>query len=317
MSSALFYSLVMGLFGGLACAYLFERLDDRVNSLEEMERVTGIATVGLIPKVSSSSTVDDEVADPRSALSEAYRSLCTSLQFAAEGGLPKSLLITSAGPSEGKSVTAMSVARHFSTMGLKVLLVDADLRKPSLHTKLNLDNSVGLSNYLTGSCTPPDAFQQTQTVNLTFMGSGPVPPNPADLLAGTRMMSLISVGLQVFDLIVVDGPPVMGIADAPLLSNVTASTVFVAAAGQARFGLMRGALKRLQAARAPVIGTVLTKFDARRVGYGYGYGYGYGGGYGYGNGSGSAATAAAPAAASVPPALASAAVGPSDAKEGG
>ena len=286
MPSAIFYSLVMGLGAGLAAAYLFERLDDRINSLEEMERITGIPTVGLIPKVDADSTVDDEVADPRSALSEAYRSLCTSLQFAAEGGLPKSLLITSASPSEGKSVTALAIARHFSIMGLKVLLVDSDLRKPSLHTKLGLDNSIGLSNYLTGSCTPPETFLKTGTPNLTFMPSGPVPPNAADLLAGTRFLSLISVGLQVFDLIVVDGPPVMGIADAPLLSNATAGTVFVASAGQGRVGLIRGSLKRLQGARAPVIGTVLTKFDAKRAGYGYGYGYGYGAGYGYGFGYG-------------------------------
>ena len=109
-------------------------------------------------------------------------------------------------------------------MGLKVLMVDADLRNPSLHTKLGIDNSIGFSNYLTGSCTPPETFQKTDIPNLAVMASGPLPPNAADLLAGSRLFSLLSVGLEVFDLIVVDGPPVMGLADAPLLSSATAAT---------------------------------------------------------------------------------------------
>src|SRR5262249_9196583 len=161
-------------------------------------------------------TVQVEIGDPRSALSEAYRSFCTSLQFSTDRGLPKTLLLTSAGPAEGKSVTAVAIGRHFATMGLKVLLIDGDLRNPSLHTKLQLSNAVGLSNYLTGACTPPEAMQATDIANLAFMPTGPLPPNAADLLASSRLHSLLSVGLEVFDLIVLDGPPVMGLADAQL-----------------------------------------------------------------------------------------------------
>ena len=115
-------------------------------------------------------------------LCEAYRSLCTALQFATENGLPKTLTITSSGPSEGKSLTSLAIAKHFATLGRKVLLVDADLRNPSLHVKLDRDNSVGLSNYLTGACSPPDVMQKTGISNLAFMASGPLPPNAADLL---------------------------------------------------------------------------------------------------------------------------------------
>lgn len=290
LPNAVLTSLAMGLGAGLLAAFIVEKLDDRINSQEDAERITGIATIGVIPKVSTDLAPDAELADPRSALSEAYRSLSTAMQFTTEGGLPKSLLVTSAMPSEGKSITSYAIARHFASLGLKVLLVDADLRKPSLHTKLGLDNSIGLSNYLTGACTPPEAFQRTPTANLMFMPSGPLPPNAADLLASSRLLSLVSVGLQVFDLIVIDGPPVMGYADALLLSNAVAGTAFVTAAGQARVSNVRGALRRMQHARAPVIGTILTKYDPKRVGYGaYGYsygGYGYGGygygGYGYG-----------------------------------
>ena len=180
-------------------------------------------------------------------------------------------------------------------MGMKVLLVDSDMRNPSLHKKLNCSNAIGLSNYLTGACTPPEAFQATVTTNLAFMASGPLPPNAADLLGNARLMSLMSVGLEVFDLIILDGPPVMGLADAPLLSNAAAATVFVVGAGGARLGLVRGALKRLQFGRGSVIGTVLNKFDAKAAGYGYGYGYGYGSTYGDGTHTDERAQAAFPA----------------------
>ncbi len=274
---ALLLALALGLGIGLGTAYLLEQLDDTIRTPEEIERLAGLATLGVIPKVANDQALVADFADPRSAISEAYRSLCTALQFATDSGLPKSILITSATPSEGKTITALAIARHFATMGQKVLLVDADLRMPSLHVRLGLDGSMGLSDYLTGACTPPEVMQRSDITNLTFMASGPLPPNAADLLGSSRVLSLLSIGLEVFDLIVLDGPPVMGLADAQLLSSSAAATVFVVGAGQARTGVIRGALKRLQLARGVLVGAVLTKFDAKQAGYGYGYGYGYGG----------------------------------------
>ena len=272
---ALLLSLAVGLGVGVAAAYLLEQFDDTVRSAEEIERTTGLATLGIIPKVDDPDNAPAMLADPRSALAEAYRSLCTSLQFTTDTGLPKTLYVTSTGPSEGKSLTSVAIARHFAGMGMKVLVVDADLRNPSLHKKLGGDNAIGLSNYLTGACTPPDAFQATDIPTLAFMASGPLPPNAADLLGNPRLHSLMTVGLEVFDLIVLDGPPVMGIADAALLSNAADATVFVVGAGQARLSLVRGALKRLQFGRATLVGAVLTMFDAKAAGYGSGYGYAY------------------------------------------
>ena len=138
-----------------------------------------------------SRSVEEELADPRSGLSEAYRSLCTALQFTTDHGLPRTIVITSAGPAEGKSLTSMAIAKHFANIGRKVLLVDGDLRNPSLHVKLNCENSVGLSNYLTGACAPPQAMQATDAPNLAFMSSGPLPPNAADLLGSARVHSLL------------------------------------------------------------------------------------------------------------------------------
>lgn len=284
LSRALMMSLLIGLGIGCAAAYGLERLDDSLRDPGEVERLTGLPALGIIPKITNADDVDPQMADPTSAISEAYRSLCTALQFSSESGLPRSLFVTSAGPSEGKSYTSMAIARHFATLGMKVLLIDADLRNPSLHKKLNLDNSVGLSNYLTGACTPPETFQSTSVANLAFMASGPLPPNAADLLGGTRLHSLISTGLEVFDLILFDGPPVMGLADAPIISNATAGTIFIVGAGQARTSTVASAVKRMHGVRGSLLGTVITKFDARTASYGYGYGHGYGYGYGYGYG---------------------------------
>jgi polysaccharide biosynthesis transport protein len=296
MPHALFVSFAIGFAGALGLAFVLERLDDTLRSPEEIERALGYVTLGIIPKIGLGTSLEAELADPRSHMSEAYRSLCTALQLSTEKGLPKTMLITSAGPSEGKSTTCLSLARHFANIGLKVLLVDADLRKPSLHTKLNLGNSVGLSNYLTGAAAPPELLQKTDLPNLAFMASGPLPPNAADLLGSSRLHSLLSVGLEVFDLIVVDSPPVMGLADAPLLSSAVTATIFVIGAGQVRTRLIRAAVKRLQFSRASLIGTVITRFDARSsYGYGYGYGSGYGYGYGYGNRPGDAGPAIAAA----------------------
>jgi polysaccharide biosynthesis transport protein len=278
---ALRLAFFLGLGSALGLAYVLEFLDDKVRSPEQVEQVSGLSLLGVIPKVAN---VDEELTDPRSGLAEAYRSLCTALQFTTDQGLPRTMLITSAGPAEGKSLTSMAIARHFANIGRKVLLVDGDLRNPSLHVRLDCENTVGLSNYLTGACAPPQTMQATEAPNLAFISSGPLPPNAADLLGSARMHSLLSVGLEVFDLIVVDGPPVMGLADAQLLSSAAAATVFIVGAGQARTGSVRGALRRLQLSRGTIVGAVLTKYDAKAAGYGYGYGHGHGYGYGYGYG---------------------------------
>ncbi len=266
-------ALALGLGLAAAVAYVLERLDDKIHSVEQVETITGLPILGVIPKVRK---VEEELLDPRSSLCEAHRSLCTALQFASESGLPKTLAITSAGAGEGKSMTAMGIAMHFAALGRKVLLIDADLRNPSQHIKLSCENSVGLSNYLTGACTPPEAMQKTKIPSLAVVTSGPLPPNPADLLGGARFVSLLSIGQEVFDLIVIDGPPVVGLADAQILSSTASATLFVVGAGITRKTLVRGAMRRLQLSRGFMLGAVLTKYDTKIPGYSYDYAYGYG-----------------------------------------
>src|SRR5262249_49744191 len=127
LRAALLKALALGLGVGFAAAFGLEKLDDKIRSPEQLEEVTGLTPLGIIPK---SAKIEDEIMDPVSAIAEAYRSLCTAIQFTTENGAPKTLVITSAGPSEGKSFTSLAIARHFANLGRRVLLIDGDLRNP-------------------------------------------------------------------------------------------------------------------------------------------------------------------------------------------
>jgi capsular exopolysaccharide synthesis family protein len=276
-------AMVLGLFGGVGLAFLFEHLDDTLKRSEEMERVLGLPTLGLIPfspnkaLPGANSLALISVDDKRSAFAEAYRSVRTALQFSTPEGAPKSLQVASAGKGEGKSTTAASLAIHFAQAGQKVLLIDADLRNPSLHRTLEADNSLGLTNHLAGEATPVEISQPTSISNLFLITAGPLPPDPAGLLGSAKMMSLLSIAKEKFDHVIVDGPPVLGLADALVLGNLVDGTLFVVSAGDTRRAFAQGAIKRLKTGQTRIIGGVLTKFDSRSHGYGYGDYYYYGG----------------------------------------
>lgn len=273
--------LLLGTILGVLLALVFEYLDDTIKSPEDVERVLGLSVIGVVPKLKPPMTPSRAIEDPRSAFAEAYRSVRTALQFATDAGVPRCLLITSATPSEGKSTTALTLARNFAQLGKRVLLIDADLRNPSLHRELGLDNGAGLSNILAGANKPNDVLQATGTAQLMFIASGPLPPNPAELLVGSKLLSLLTVAMEKFDQVIVDGPPIMGLADAAILGNVCVGTVLVVEAGETRIAIARNALKRLLSARARVVGALLTKYTSAHSASGYGYGdyayYQYGG----------------------------------------
>lgn len=272
-------NLMLGLLGGLvlgfAAAFGLDFLDETFKVPEDVERETGLPVVGVVPVPKSGTSLDESLRDHRSPISEAYRSLRTSLQFSTPEGLPTSLLLTSSMPSEGKSTTAIGIADTFGKMGMKVLLIDADLRKSSLHKRLGLRNERGLTNYLIGGIEAADTLQVTPMQNVFAITSGPLPPNPAELLSGTRMADLVRAAGDAYDIVIVDGPPIIGLADAPLLAGATQGTLLLVSANSTRKRALRVAVRRLQVVRANIIGTVLNKFDRREAGYGYGYGYGY------------------------------------------
>jgi polysaccharide biosynthesis transport protein len=268
------FGLLAGLLLGFIAAFGLDYLDDSFKSPEDIERNLGMPVIGVIPKPALGFGVDEEMLNARSGMAEAIRSLRTGLQFATSDGLPKTLLVTSSKPSEGKTTTSIALAKSLASIGLNVLLVDGDLRNASVHRKLNCSNELGLSNYLTGNKLPEEVVQSTDTEGLVVMASGPLPPNPAELLSGPRLASLLTLGQQSFDIVVIDGPPIMGLADAPLLSSMAGATLLVVAAGETRRHTAKIALKRIQFARGTVIGALLSKFDVKQAGYGYGYGYG-------------------------------------------
>lgn len=274
-------ALLLGLSVGAGVTLLLELLDESIRTPDDIVSKIGLSLIGAIPELEKGSTPLNALGDPRSAFSEAYSSARTSLQFSTNEGLPHSLLITSGRPSEGKSTTALALARSFAHLGLRVLLVDSDLRNPSLHRLLSLGNSVGFSNFLTGE----DLDAVVQSISepaMTVVTCGPLPPNPAELLAGPRFPQLLEEAKARFDLIVIDGPPVIGLADAPIIASRAAATVLVVEAGGAKRSVVRIATRRLLQARARLLGALLTKFDAKSSSYGYGYGYSYAYSYEYG-----------------------------------
>jgi capsular exopolysaccharide synthesis family protein len=269
--------LGFGLLAAGAAITLFELLDDTFKSPEEIEEQLGLAVLGIIP-IADESVLED-IKGPSNPVAEAFRSFRTALQFSTDQGAPKSLAITSAQPGEGKSTTALALAINFAQLGMKVLLIDADLRNPSQHHNLQRSNDVGLANYLAGGAMPESIFQKTDVDGLYFMSSGPLPPNPAELLAGPKMLSLLSIAGEKVDAVIIDSPPILGLADAPLLASIAAGTLLVIATDHTRRGVVKSALKRLHFARARVVGALMNKCDFRSN-YGYsGYGYGYGSDY--------------------------------------
>ncbi len=265
---------VAGLLLGILAALGLDYLDDSFKAPEDVEREIGLSVIGVVPKPQTGGSIDEELSDQRSGVAEAIRSLRTGLQFATADGLPKTLLVTSSKPSEGKTTTTIALAKSLANIGLNVLLIDGDLRNASVHRHLRCSNELGLSNYLTGAKLPEEVVQGSSVEGLVIMASGPLPPNPAELLAGPKLLSLLTMGAESFDIVLIDGPPVMGLADAPLLSSLAQSTLLVVAANETRRSVVKVALRRLRMARANVIGSLLTKFDASQTGYGYGYGYG-------------------------------------------
>jgi capsular exopolysaccharide synthesis family protein len=160
--------------------------------------------------------------------------------------------------------------------------LDGDLRNPSLHKVAEIRGEIGLSNLLSGAATINEAVQDTDDARLKIVLAGPLPPNPAELLAGSKLISLLTVAAESYDQIVIDGPPVLGLADAPILANAAAGTLLVVEAGKTRIQAAQMSVKRLMVARARIIGVVLSKYAAQQHGYGYGYGYGSYGYYAYG-----------------------------------
>ena len=286
ISPILWLNLLIGLGAGLVlgigAALGIEFVDDTIATPVDLEQKLGVTSLGVIPMVPKNESFVEQLADPKSATAEAHYSVRTALQFATESGVPASLLITSSQAGEGKSSTSLALAQNFAGSGKRVLLVDADLRKPTFRTQSG--DVYGLSNLLTGDDLIEKAIHKTSVENLFILPSGHIPPNPAELVSGARMRELLARLSEVFDLVILDGPPVLGLADAPLLGSIAAGTMLVFESGVVRRPAAANAVNRLRSANCRLIGGVLTKYSERFGAAGYGYGYGYGSeAYSYGH----------------------------------
>ena len=265
--------LVLGAAAGILAAVGMEFINDTIRTRSDVRNKLGLACLGAIPKRARKVPLLEELEDPSSPTSEAYSTVATSLRFSTEQGVPKTMMVTSARAAEGKSSTAVALAHNFARLGKSVLLIDADLRKPAFRS---LSDSKGLTKLLTSEEQIVDHVTATQYEKLWLLACGPVPPNPADLLASGRFRAIIREASNQFEVVIVDAPPVLGLADSPLIASVCGDVVLVVEAGKTRTGAAQEALNRVRATGASILGATLTKSTEERSTYGYSYKYKYG-----------------------------------------
>ena len=263
----------IGLAAGLAAAIVLEFLYDTIKTRDDVRQKLGLACLGAIPKTSGQESFIEELKDPSSIVSEAYSAVVTSLRFSTEEGLPKAIVVTSTRSGEGKSSTALAVAQNFARRGASVLLIDSDLRKPAFKAA---SDKVGLTRLLTGDNEAARShIVPTQFADLWLMPSGPLPPNPADLLSTGRFHEILGEVTSHFDIVIIDGPPLIGLADSLLLASVTGHVMFVVESGKTRTKAAVEALRMLGGTGTHIVGATLTKSAEDMGGYGYkAYGYG-------------------------------------------
>ena len=280
LSRNLLMGLAAGMFLGLCIVFVLEFLDDSIKFPDEVEHMLGLTMMGIIPKIrvkGADKSVALEVHDaPRSTIAEAYRSVRTALQFSTPEGAPKRLLVTSTTRNEGKSTTALALAINFAQLGQRVLLIDADMRNPSVHKLLGMSNDCGLSNLLSSESKGERMILPTAVPNLSVLTAGPIPPNPVDLLMGPKLLLLLNETASLgIDYVIVDAPPLLGIADSIVLGNQLQNILFVVQGNRTRKSHIKNALRRLRRVGLLPHGVVLTQTPSRGIGEDYGSYYGY------------------------------------------
>lgn len=268
----LMFALLAGLALGSAGVFGADRFYDTVNTPDDLKAL-GLAVLGVVPAAQGKQSADELIAEPGSPIAEAYHSTRASLQFASAGGTPQSILFTSASAAEGKTSAAIAIAADFVSIGKNVVVVDADLRRPSLR-----GDSPGLSGVLAGASTLEQSLLREHP-RLSLLPAGRIPPNPTALLTGMVIDDLVRTLERRFDVVIIDAPPVMGFADSPLLSGIAQATVLVVASGSTSRSLARNAVARLQTAGGNLVGGILNKFNRKSAAFSYasaGYGYEYG-----------------------------------------
>jgi polysaccharide biosynthesis transport protein len=304
-------SFIMALSAGIGLALFLEYIDNTIKTVEDVSRyvqlpaLSVIPPIGLIPSRKMLSAKGSKrpkslpanvngnglegaragqlvAPDSRSSAAEAYRILRTSVLLSSAGKPPKTILVTSGQPGEGKTTTAVNTAISLSQLGASVLIIDCDMRKPSTHKILGADNMRGLSTYLSRSITADGLIQKLQMPNLSLIPCGPIPPNPAELISSERMKRLLTDLSDRYDHIILDSPPLMNVTDPVILSTIVDGVILVVHGGKSTRDVVRRARHDLDAVGAKVFGVVLNNVDLRREGYDNYYYYRYYSAYGQG-----------------------------------
>jgi succinoglycan biosynthesis transport protein ExoP len=278
-------ALLIGLLGGVGLAFAAEALDQTITSQQQIEERLGLTFLGIIPSIerAKDGAAQDLVVhtQPKSAVAECLRAVRTNLLFMSPEKPLKTIMVTSSGPQEGKTTTATSLAITMCGSGNRVLLVDADMRRPRVHRIFGMENRVGLSSLILGEGTLTSNIQRSQIPGLDVLPCGPVPPNPAELLHTAAFVRLLAEMSASYDRVIIDSPPVGVVADAVVVGTHVDGVLVVLKAAKTQRDAARQAVKQLHDVNAPIFGAVLNDLDLTDQKYGqyayyYRYGYYYG-----------------------------------------
>jgi exopolysaccharide transport family protein len=278
----LLLAAVIGLFLGVGLAFFFEYLDNTVKTPEDVEQLTQLPSFGIVPEISyeKRKRLDKETSHPvelvthrhpRSILSEAYRNIRTSILLSFSEKPPKRIAITSPNPVEGKTTTVINTSIALSQTGVRVLIIDTDMRKPRIHHIFNGEDGTGLSNFLSGHANLGSIIKKTEVPNLFYIASGPIPPNPSELLGSNLFKSMMDALGEKFDHIILDSPPVLGFADSLILSSMVDGVILVVLGGKTPRETLQRAKEVLYQVNAKILGVVINRVDIQRGNYGYYY----------------------------------------------
>ncbi len=262
--------IILGMFGGVGLAFFLEYLDNTVKLPEDVEDRLGLPTLGLVPHVDPKDKSDGEIlmTEARAAFAESYKTIRNAIQLSAFDAPPKKIIVTSVSPGEGKTTTALNIAIAMSQANKKILLIDADLRRPRIHKILQLKNGSGLSSYLSGAH-DGQVVHESGKNNLFVLPSGPIPPNPSELLGSKRFQTMCEKFATTFDAIVIDSPPLLSVSDSLLIGKVMDGTILVARSAKTTHDSMFKGVKQLGDINIKILGVVINAVNMKKTGYGY------------------------------------------------
>ncbi len=273
-TTSVLIAAAIGLMLSGGAAFLLEYLDDTVKTPDDVHQLTKLATLGGVPRIEGD-TYDSKMItlrQPRSPIAEAYRMLRTNLQFSLVDKPLQTLLVTSPNPEEGKSISIANLAVVLAQAGKRVVLVDADLRRPVQHRIFTLSNQTGLTTILLdASIHLTDVMQDTPVENLKVITSGPIPPNPSELLGSKRMGYLIDALVEQAEMVLFDSPPVMAVSDSSVLAARLDGALLVIDAGHTRRATLRRSKENLAAVGASILGVVINRIHKQGQEYIYYY----------------------------------------------